>query len=320
MSHPRRFKVWGRGPAGFTLVELLVVIAIIGILVALLLPAVQAAREAARRSQCNNHLKQIGLAFHNFHGSMNRLPSGGRNYDTPVNYAAPGLPEQAPLQHAGWAFQILLYLEQEGVYAASDANVAKTTLIPGYFCPSRRAPTKAPGGYGFGSVTCNQGLNDYACAVAGLSDGDIREVNEWYGAGIQDTFGLFNKTVGQQVDIVIRLPGGCPDGLSQVILIAEKWLDSARYSQGDWGDCVGIANGWCQDTARSAATPPMPDRSPPLNFPNGSNSRYILGSAHPAGIGSLFADGSVHLISYTVNATLFRRLADRRDGNPVTIP
>jgi prepilin-type N-terminal cleavage/methylation domain-containing protein len=309
-----------RSARAFTLVELLVVIAIIGMLVALLLPAVQAARESARRGECANHLKQIGLACHNFHQAMNRLPSGGYDYDRTVNYVSPGLPKQAPFQYASWAFQILPYLEQDTVYTSTDFNLVKTAQIGVYFCPSRRRPTTAPGGYGFGSVTCNQGLNDYACAVAGLSDGDVREVNEWYSAGIHDTYGLFNKTIDDQVDIAISFPAGCRDGTSNVILVAEKWLDSRRYSLGDWGDCVGIANGWCQDTARAAANPPMPDTSPPVTLPNGTNSRYILGSAHPGGIGAAIADGSVHWIGFTVNRTLFRRLADRMDGNPVTLP
>ena len=122
--------------AAFTLVELLVVITIIGILIALLLPAVQAAREAARRMQCGNNLKQIGLALHNYHAAKNALPLGS-----------------IPNGSSTWAMLILPQMEQQGIYNMINFNmpvfdnttavngftnvqVAATTRIPAYTCPS----------------------------------------------------------------------------------------------------------------------------------------------------------------------------------------
>jgi prepilin-type N-terminal cleavage/methylation domain-containing protein len=97
----------------FTLVELLVVIAIIGVLVALLLPAVQAARESARRTQCVNHLKQLALAAQNHADTYRILPSaGGPGWDYHMSYIN-GVPQIAPQQHGGWGFQILPFIEQQ---------------------------------------------------------------------------------------------------------------------------------------------------------------------------------------------------------------
>ena len=128
----------------FTLVELLVVIAIIGVLVALLLPAVQAARESARRTQCSNHLKQIGLAFHNHEDSMLHLPTGGWGWNY-VGDPDGGFQENQP---GGWTYNILPWIEQNnlreiGLGSPGPLKPAELARLVGtpikfYHCPSRR--------------------------------------------------------------------------------------------------------------------------------------------------------------------------------------
>jgi prepilin-type N-terminal cleavage/methylation domain-containing protein len=130
----------------FSLIELLVVIAIVGILIGLLLPAVQKVREAGARLQCQNNLKQIGLAFHNHHDQHDSFPTGGWDWSTPPNYVN-GAPAVGAAQQAGWGFQILPFIEQTNVWRGGSATtddaralVAIGTPIPMFFCPTRRAP------------------------------------------------------------------------------------------------------------------------------------------------------------------------------------
>jgi prepilin-type N-terminal cleavage/methylation domain-containing protein/prepilin-type processing-associated H-X9-DG protein len=111
---------WLRLHVGFTLIELLVVIAIIAVLVGLLLPAVQKVREAANRMSCQNNLKQIGLAMHNFHDSLGRFPGSGADWNDGISYKATGMPQGPDLQCAGWGYQILPYIEQDALYNLSD--------------------------------------------------------------------------------------------------------------------------------------------------------------------------------------------------------
>src|SRR5262245_12010807 len=131
---------------GFTLIELLVVIAIIGVLIGLLLPAVQKIREAAARMSCQNNLKQFGLAFHNHHDALMYFPAGGWYWWTPPTYSN-GVPAIGPQQAAGWAFQILPYLEADNTWKGGQANtdanrilVAVGTTNKLFFCPTRRNP------------------------------------------------------------------------------------------------------------------------------------------------------------------------------------
>ena len=141
-----------RRSRAFTLVELLVVIAIIGTLVGLLLPAVQSAREAARRAKCLNNLKQLGIAIHNHHDTRGILPTGGQSWNT-WKYTS-GRPASGVNQTAGWGLQILPFLESEALWlgnGAKDLNgnntisdwerfaFARGRPVPQYFCPSRRS-------------------------------------------------------------------------------------------------------------------------------------------------------------------------------------
>jgi prepilin-type N-terminal cleavage/methylation domain-containing protein/prepilin-type processing-associated H-X9-DG protein len=129
---------------GFTLVELLVVIAIIGILVALLLPAIQAARESARRTDCKNRLKQIGLAMQNHVGAHGVFPSGGAViYPKIEDYVIGDKPLPADKQGLGWAYQILPYLEEESLQGIVTQDDLQKATIPLYVCPSRRSVSEA---------------------------------------------------------------------------------------------------------------------------------------------------------------------------------
>ena len=166
-----------RKKRGFTLVELLVVIAIIGILVALLLPAIQAAREAARRTQCKNNLHNIGLSIHNLFNSYKYFPTGGtlpnpsiENYLRDTFTTPPLLragPANGPFEQGlGWMYQLLPYLE-EGAIKDSIVKTTQLTKLPIslYNCPSRRGATFDP--------NTQNALVDYAATVAGPSRSEI---------------------------------------------------------------------------------------------------------------------------------------------------
>ncbi len=133
-----------RGLRGFTLVELLVVIAIIGVLVALLLPAIQAAREAARRTDCKNRLKQMGLAIQNHASSLRVFPTGGvGTYPHIEDFVTGGRPNGPDKQGLNWCYQILPYLEQGAIQGLTTQVQLQAQSIPLYVCPSRRSASEA---------------------------------------------------------------------------------------------------------------------------------------------------------------------------------
>ena len=158
-----------KGQSGFTLVELLVVIAIIAILVSLLLPAVNSAREAARRTQCMNQVRQFGLAILNHESATRKFPSGGvEPWPRIEDYSQAGKAFGAGKQGLSWAFQILPYMEEDAVHGIATTEQIQDTPVGTFFCPSRRPPTQSKG-------TADQAdfgpawLMDYAAVVPGPS-------------------------------------------------------------------------------------------------------------------------------------------------------
>jgi prepilin-type N-terminal cleavage/methylation domain-containing protein len=306
-------------PKGFTLVELLVVIAIIGILVAMLLPAVQSAREAARRMQCQNHLKQLGLACLNHETSFGIFPDGGEApwlWRTKIN----SVPARAGKQDWGIFYQILPFIEQENLWRLdSDVDLAKTPVSV-YFCPTRRSPQVllAPSGFGYFTEGYLRAMNDYA----GNAGTDATGNN-----------GAFNQ--GNGLDgVIVRKPGGTDrgsavgisairDGTSNTLLVGEKCYNIGRRGEWQPDDDAGFVEGWDFDTVRWGRFQPSADWSDNTSASAYSTNSFLslrgaFGSSHSGGMQSVFADGSVHMISYSISLDVFKNLSSRNDGKVVS--
>jgi prepilin-type N-terminal cleavage/methylation domain-containing protein len=283
---------WYRA-GGFTLVELLTVIAIVGILIALLLPAVQASREAARRASCENNLKQICLAFQNHHATLRFFPTGGWNWNTPPTYLG-GHPQVGAEQRAGWGFQILPFLEGNTAWQAG-AVTAVGAADPVFFCPSRRSPqtVSTPDAYQppLTSSTVVHALCDYAASN--------RE-----GTGV----------VRRKDPVRIRQ---IADGTSQTLLAADKRLNLQFLGQAQDDDNDGYTSGWNLDTIRRTGTPTVGARPEP-DYSGIGDGEKLFGSSHPEIINAAFVDGSVRTISYSVDKVVFNYLGSIGDGIVVT--
>jgi prepilin-type N-terminal cleavage/methylation domain-containing protein/prepilin-type processing-associated H-X9-DG protein len=273
---------------GFTLVELLVVIAIIAILIGLLLPAVQMVRVAAQGARCKNNLKQLGLAFHNYHTQFHAFPSGGWDWFTPPTYAG-GRPLTGAQQQAGWGFQILPFIEGDAAYNAG-AVVAVATPNRLFFCPARRDPQTVTYEDEYTPSLTGAMVTHALCDYAG---------SNWEGTGV-----LRQYTPTTMADVT--------DGTSLTLLIAEKRLNLADLGTGPPDDNEGYTAGWDEDVIRRTDVPPLKDF-----IGTGWDMERRFGSSHPSGINAVFADGSVHTIAYTIDPTVFKYLGHRSDGQAI---
>jgi prepilin-type N-terminal cleavage/methylation domain-containing protein/prepilin-type processing-associated H-X9-DG protein len=304
---------------GFTLVELLVVITIIGILIALILPAVQAAREAARRTECNDHLKQLSLAALNHESALRYLPAGG--WGSGWN----GDPQCGTdwRQPGGWLFNLLSYLENQplhdlqlgksGQAKADAATQMQTTSLAMTNCPTRRAPIllanrRAATDYAANGGQLFQGFN--GGAMSGPADYYTGSVNPgrtgWDAvAAVQN--GIFYGASQTRIAEI-------GDGLSNTYLCAEKYLNPNDYSTGaDAGDDQHLYTGHQDDISRWVGPGNDPAYAPQPDQPNLTNIN-IFGSAHSRGFNAAMCDGSVHFIAYAIDIETHRRLGNRKDG------
>ncbi len=273
----------------FTLVELLVVIAIIGVLISLLLPAVQAAREAARRCSCSNNLMQIGLGLHHHEFTMERLPSGVTDSTGPIRHEPIG-------RHVGWITDLLPYIEQNNlydhldlstsIYSANNNNL-RAIRINLLICPS------SPDTEGAVAGSKRVGISNYAGCH-------------------NDTESPIDTDNNGVLYLNSRLPfAKIRDGLSQTIMVGEV---SPIPENLGWGSGT-------RSTLRNTSSIRTSNQMMLNANANASiqDARLVggFGSFHSGGAQFSLADGSVHFLSQTIDPDVLRRLGHRADGEPM---
>ena len=338
---------------GFTLVELLVVIAIIGVLVALLLPAVQAAREAARRAQCTNNMKQIGLASLNFESAKGNFPSAGGNVEQFFNNDEP----QYGYENGGWMYQILPYMELQNLYDLREGSggvsgFVDTGLIEvpvaSYNCPSRSNRLIVNG-------TDLYRLGDYAGVLAswntpnwtqfewrqtanikqGSSPDITEETTVWTGILAKGGHvNVGNNRVWKFQKVSFQ---AIEDGSSNTILAAEKAVQAEFWtidgtSPFPFWELYGYYTGadWPHMRQFGANIPGAANSNPEILVygdnetrqsyvgSNGQAQEFGFGSAHPGIIVSVFGDGSTRPISQDAELLILDQLGKRSDGSIVS--
>jgi prepilin-type N-terminal cleavage/methylation domain-containing protein len=322
-----------RNRTAFTLVELLVVIAIIGILVAMLLPAVQSAREAARRMQCINNLKQIALGFMNHESAYGYFPTGGWG-SAWMGEPDLGFGERQP---GGWIYNILPFVEEGTIrdMGAGVTDVAKkhallaerdATPIATFVCPTRRGVQAwpkvtfpVPNGY----VSPADARACYAVNVGdpvdshtGPAPSSLAEYDTYAWTDKSVLFEMYRGISYERSKIRVR---HVSDGMSKTYMVGERYMNPDTYATGlspddDWAMYTGQQDDQSRsvwyDRESGESYVPMRDRP-------GYVSRYRFGGPHEAGAYFAFCDGSVTLIDYSVNPEIHWRLGIRDDGQAV---
>jgi prepilin-type N-terminal cleavage/methylation domain-containing protein/prepilin-type processing-associated H-X9-DG protein len=305
---------------GFTLIELLVVIAIISVLIGLLLPAVQRVREAASRLKCQNNLKQIGLALHNYHDRNGQFPPGYRS-NAPMTDAGPGW---------GWAAHILPDLEQENLHrlidfaqpvtAAGNHDLVRAANIPFLRCPSdpRQDPIRPAEFVTAAGLTTDLGRSNYVACYGNtpfLGESPAVLTTHLVIDGISGRGAFYRNSRTRIADVT--------DGLSHTMLVGEKsadrtlatWVgvvpgarwrsanDEAAYGGVPSNIAAAMALGHaCRQHPPSAAAGVAEDFSAP----------------HPNGVNFLFGDGSVRAVRTTIDMRVYPFTATIADGLTVT--
>ena len=309
-----------RHQAGFTLVELLVVITIIGILISLLLPAVQSAREAARRTQCGNNLKQIGLAIHNFHAARRSLP-----------------PTRQTWERGTWASLLWPYLDQRAAGRQweplkkyrDQSDAARKMTIPVYFCPTRRGPeiseaegaSDPPGATGDYAVCMGDGRCGAFCQGTHLNshwDHPLPMVPGSFAHGCPcDDSGhpvSAQPVAGMTVDeFPIRFVH-IRDGLSNTLFVGEKHVPAVGYGQLYHSD-NSIYDSNVGSTVMRVAGPGFPLINNPDFVGYTEQQNVFFGSEHPGTVQFVFGDGSVRAMGTWTSTTILGALSTKNDGD-----
>ncbi len=292
--------------SAFTLIELLVVIAIIGLLIALLLPALAAVRETSRRSTCSNNIRQIALGFKNFNTAYHFFPDGGRNAcDTPgirdqdaKNCASPpskdwGCCGPGSRKDWGWTYQIMPFIGEGAVHRHTSDSTIQKYAVSVYYCPTRRAPELVNG----------VGKVDYAgCAGSNGKDGML----------------VHMRAMTEMTESKVK------DGLAHTAMLGEKQLNPKAYGSSYDDNEACVSTGWDSEIYRegSLTITPAPDHAhacfvTPCPDPDTASSKF--GAAHTQVFNMAMGDASVHTFGYTINPEMFRRLCIINDGLQVSL-